>query len=206
MRKVLRDAGIGTAAVVAAIALTGCVNSEEPVEGGSASTGDAMAPLHGSSSSGSAQGSAKQARFGKACSRLPQADTGDLPAGKAIGKNPMLRSFASELNRSGLGKRLDRKDEHYTVFAPSDAALNEAGGQGGAQAGKLRGYVLDEQHDRTALLESKQFRTLAGDGKLSVEGSGSELTVTAPSGKKAKVVCGNIKAANATIYIVDSTF
>ena len=40
-------------------------------------------------------------------------------------------------------------------------------------------------------------KTLAG-GTITVEGSGEDFTVG-----KAKVICGNVQTANATVYIID---
>lgn len=212
MRTMQRLAGVGTLAVAAALTLVGCSNGQVPGNSNVTSTGHAFAPVGsaGASSSpapSSAAPSATQgagaengsAPFGKSCSRMPQQNTAQLPAGKAIAANPMLHSFARALERTGFSTRLDRSGAHYTVFAPADSALD---GQQ-LSAAQLQRYVVDQDLGANQLSGGKQLRTLAGGTTLRVSGSGENLSVAGPDGSKANVLCGNIKAANATIYIVD---
>ncbi len=199
VRKFQKPAGAVALAIIAAVTVAGCTNREEPAKGGNeVSDGNAMAPLNGANSASPASSSNEAgAPFGKACSKLPQTQTGDLPAAEAIAKIPMLANFSEAVQRAGLGPELNKQGEHYTVFATTDSATAPN------SADKLRQQVLTEQQNRSSLTEGKQFSTLAGNGKLSVSGSGDELTVTGSDGAKANVICGNIKAANATIFIID---
>jgi uncharacterized surface protein with fasciclin (FAS1) repeats len=43
-------------------------------------------------------------------------------------------------------------------------------------------------------------KTLAGD-TIKIDGSGEDFTV---AGANAKVLCGNIQTANATVYVIDT--
>ena len=56
--------------------------------------------------------------------------------------------------------------------------------------------VAGQAHARTS--SPVTHKTLGG-GTITVEGSGEDFTV----GGKAKIVCGNVQTANATVYIID---
>lgn len=196
-----KPASVAALAVVAALTFAGCTNREEPAQDQGDSNGNATAPVQGAGSSSASASSEPSAQpFGKACSRMTQPDTAELPAGEAIAKNPMLHQFASAARESGLDAQLNKQGEQYTIFAPSDGALS---GQSQLSAEKLRGLVLTERQNRDGLEEGKRFSTLGGNGQLSVSGSGEDLTVSGSSGQRANVICGNIPASNATIFIVD---
>jgi uncharacterized surface protein with fasciclin (FAS1) repeats len=93
-----------------------------------------------------------------------------------------------------------------TVFAPTDDAF-----------GKIPKKTLDAVlADKATLTKILTYHVVAGQlspdqlagthktlegGELTVKGSGEDFTVGSAG---AKVLCGNIPTANATVYVVDS--
>jgi uncharacterized surface protein with fasciclin (FAS1) repeats len=144
--------------------------------------------------------------FGPDCSALSQkADTAKDKAVEAAAAYPQLSQLVSAVVRARLDSTLDGKPG-ITIFAPNQQAFQKVTASQLASLlsdqGKLKKvltyHVVDKQITPNEL-PMGSFTTVEG-GKLTTSGSGTDFKVNG----KAKIVCGNIKAANATIYIIDT--
>ncbi|MFF9376656.1 fasciclin domain-containing protein [Streptomyces griseoluteus] len=144
--------------------------------------------------------------FGPGCSALSQkADTAKDKVVDAAAAYPQLSQLVSAAVRAHLTDTLNDKSA-VTVFAPNNDAfkkvttsqlsslLNNEG-----QLKKVLTYHVVDKQITPDQLSNGSFTTVEG-GKLTTSGSGTDFKVNG----KANIVCGNIKAANATIYVVDS--
>lgn len=133
---------------------------------------------------------------------------------EAIAADPQLSTLADGLRRSGLAARIDGLVD-ATVFAPTNAAFAAYRDQLGparydalmadpGRLGDLLGYhVIVQRYDRTRLLAATDgVATLAG-GVLTIAPTADTVTVTDGSRDHSTVQCGNIPAANATIFTLD---
>ncbi|MFE4683501.1 fasciclin domain-containing protein [Streptomyces sp. NPDC056721] len=144
--------------------------------------------------------------FGSGCSALSQkANTARDKVVEAAAAYPQLSQLVSATVRAKLGVTLDGKPD-VTIFAPNDQAFQKVTvSQVGAllsNQGQLKKvltyHVVDKQITPNELSKGS-FTTVEGS-KLTTSGSGTDFKVNG----KANIVCGNIKAANATIYVIDS--
>jgi uncharacterized surface protein with fasciclin (FAS1) repeats len=148
--------------------------------------------------------------FGAACSTVPASGPGSLdalaqdPVATAASNTPDLSTLVTAVKKAGLVDTLNSA-QGITVFAPTNnafSALPEAtldkalGDPDGLLTTVLTYHVVEGQLTPDQLAGS--HKTLQG-GTLEVTGSGEEFTVNGNSG----VVCGNIKTANATVYLID---
>lgn len=152
--------------------------------------------------------------FGEACGAVPQdpSDPGSLegmlddPVATAASNNPLLQTLATAVAEAGLVETLNDTSAEYTVFAPTNDAfdalgadtLNEILADQEQLTSILTYHVIPERHDRDAILEAGELETIQGD-TVTIEGSGDEITVN-----DARVLCGNIPTANATVFVVDT--
>jgi uncharacterized surface protein with fasciclin (FAS1) repeats len=148
--------------------------------------------------------------FGAACSAVPASGAGSLdalaqdPVATAASNTPELSTLVTAVKQAGLVDTLNSA-QGITVFAPTNdafsalpkATLDKAlGDPNGLLTTVLTYHVVQGQLAPDQLAGS--HKTLQG-GTLEVTGSGEDFTVNGNSG----VVCGNIKTANATVYLVD---
>lgn len=148
--------------------------------------------------------------FGSACASVPDEGAGSFsgmaadPVATAASNNPALSTLVTAVKEADLVDTLNNADD-ITVFAPTDdafamipkdtmdAAMDDPKGllsdvlQNHVVAGRLSPEDLAGEHE-----------TLGG-GMITVDGSGEDFTVDG----SAKVVCGNVQTANATVYIID---
>jgi uncharacterized surface protein with fasciclin (FAS1) repeats len=148
--------------------------------------------------------------FGAACSAVPASGAGSFsgmataPVATAASSNPVLSDLVGAVKSAGLVDTLNSADG-ITVFAPAndafkavpkptmDAAMKDPKGlltkvlTGHVVKGKLAPDMLAGDH-----------QSLAGT-TITVAGSGEDFTVDG----NAKVICGNVQTANATVYIID---
>ncbi|MGI5125925.1 fasciclin domain-containing protein [Pseudonocardia sp. CA-107938] len=158
--------------------------------------------------------------FGPGCSRLPQGDVpGSLatmarqPVATALGANPPLSQLGSIIGAAGLAATLDQQ-QSVTVFAPDDAAFEEVRVALGperyaamladshAVTNVLALHVVGTRYDAAGLQSAKTVHSLTG-AELTIGGTAQAPTVTDPQGTTAKVLCGNIPTANATVFVID---
>lgn len=135
----------------------------------------------------------------------------DQPVATAIGDHPMLRLFASAVS-GGLNKKVDLTQEldagEFTIFAPTDEAFR-------AKVPKQWSRTLSEPKSADALTDLVSFHLVVGQRapselsgsvetrggeKLSIERDGDRIRIA----DQANVVCGGLRTANATIYLIDS--
>ena len=209
-----------TAALLAAGALTlgltacgssGDSSSSSAKSGSSASSASSAASSMASAPAApTATAAAMGEPFGAACAAVPKDGAGSFtgmaqdPVATAASNNPLLSTLVTAVKAAGLVDTLN-STKGVTVFAPTndafaklpkatlDAVLADK-----AQLTKILTYhVTPDSLAPTALAGS--HNTLEGSA-LSVAGSGQDFTVNG----NAKVLCGNVHTANATVYIVDT--
>ena len=135
----------------------------------------------------------------------------DQSLAAALGDHPMLRLFSSAVS-GGLNKKVDLTQEldagEFTVFAPTDEAFS-------AKVPKQWARTLAEPASADALTDLLLFHLVVGQsapsklsGSLETRG-GEKLTIERDGDRiriadQANVVCGGLRTANATIYLIDS--
>ncbi|MER5530877.1 fasciclin domain-containing protein [Streptomyces sp. NPDC002677] len=144
--------------------------------------------------------------FGPGCSALAQkANTAKDKVVEAAAAYPQLSHLVSAAVRANLSDSLDGKPD-VTIFAPDDQAFQQVtveqlasllGNPG--QLKKVLTYHVVDQRITPDELSKGSFTTVEGS-KLTTSGSGTDFKVNG----KANIVCGNVKAANATIYVIDT--
>ncbi|MEV6971779.1 fasciclin domain-containing protein [Hamadaea sp. NPDC051192] len=188
---------------VAALALTACASGATTSSAAGASTAPSATASAGMSASG---------EFGPGCAAVPTdpANPGSfdamakVPVATAAAGNPMLSTLVAAVQKANLGDTLNSA-QAITVFAPTNDAF-----------AKIPKADLDKTlADNATLTKILTYHVVAGKlapdqlagthktlqgGELTVSGSGTDFTVNAT----AKVVCGNVQTANATVYIIDS--
>jgi uncharacterized surface protein with fasciclin (FAS1) repeats len=148
--------------------------------------------------------------FGAACSAVPASGAGSLdalaqdPVATAASNTPELSTLVTAVKKAGLVTTLNSA-EGITVFAPTNDAfsalpkptLDKAlGDPKGLLTTVLTYHVVPGQLTPDRLAGS--HKTLQG-GTLQITGSGQDFTINGNS----SVVCGNIRTANATVYLID---
>jgi len=147
--------------------------------------------------------------FGPGCAAVPADGAGSFsgmasdPVATAASNNPLLSTLVTAVGKAGLGETLNTAKD-VTVFAPTNdafAALDKAtmdkamSDPKGLLTTVLTNHVVEGRIAPDML--AGDHKTLAGT-TITVEGSGEDFTVGT-----AKVVCGNVQTANATVYIID---
>jgi uncharacterized surface protein with fasciclin (FAS1) repeats len=150
------------------------------------------------------------APFGAACPAVPASGAGSLealaqdPVATAAANTPELSTLVTAVEKADLAGTLNSA-QGITVFAPTNdafaavpkATLDKAlGDPNGLLTTVLTYHVVPGQLTPDQLAGS--HKTLQGD-TLEVSGSGEDFTVNGNS----SVVCGNVKTANATVYLID---
>ncbi|MFF8916442.1 fasciclin domain-containing protein [Streptomyces sp. NPDC015032] len=149
--------------------------------------------------------------FGPGCSALPHSGKGSVTGmskervATAAANNPKLTKLALAWKDAGLTTKLNDA-KHITVFAPTNAAFEKISKKQLASLlkdkGQLKKVLTYHVVDKTITpseLPHGSFKTLEGS-KLKTSGSGTSFKVN----DTAKIVCGDIKTANATVYLVDT--
>ena len=149
--------------------------------------------------------------FGEGCKLIPADGAGSFngmataPVASAASANPLLKTLVAAVGQAKLVDTLNSADA-LTVFAPTDDAfkkipkadLDAVMADNETLTKILTHHVVAGQLSPDEI--AGEHETLAGD-KINVKGSGEDFTV----GKEnAKVLCGNIPTANATVYVVDT--
>jgi uncharacterized surface protein with fasciclin (FAS1) repeats len=151
------------------------------------------------------------ATFGEGCAAVPKDGKGSFsgmatdPVATAASNNPLLSTLVTAVKEAGLVDTLNSAPE-VTVFAPTNDAFAKI------PAADLKAVLADKptltkvltNHVVAGKISPDQLagdhKTLAGT-TLTVKGSGEDFTV---GPMDAKIVCGNVMTANATVYIIDS--
>ncbi|MEU6688204.1 fasciclin domain-containing protein [Streptomyces sp. NPDC046832] len=209
--RIRRIAGTVAAAAVLPLALSACSD-----DGTSSSKSDtdtkasASAPATDDTMTDSGT-STMDAPFGPACASVPKDGAGSFdgmakdPVATAASNNPALSTLVTAVKKAGLVDTLNNA-ENITVFAPTndafakipkadlDKVLNDQ-----EQLTKILTYHVVGRKLTPKDLENGSFDSLE-KSKLTTSGSGESYTVN----DSAKVVCGNVKTANANVYIIDT--
>ncbi|MFE0731823.1 fasciclin domain-containing protein [Streptomyces antibioticus] len=208
-----RTAGLFAAAAVLPLALTACSDGGSEA-GTSGSSNKASAPATKSSDdmggSTVAAGGTDQP-FGPACSSVPKNGAGSFdgmakdPVATAASNNPALSTLVAAVKKAGLVDTLNNA-QNITVFAPTDDAFGKIPKAtldkvlaDKAQLTKILTYHVVGTKLTPEDLENGSFDTLE-TSKVMTSGSGESYTVN----DSAEVVCGNVKTANANVYIIDT--
>jgi uncharacterized surface protein with fasciclin (FAS1) repeats len=129
------------------------------------------------------------------------------PVATAASNNPLLKTLTAAVS-GGLNKKVNLvntlNNGQFTVFAPVDSAfakvpaatLKKLKTDGPLLSKILTYHVISGQLAPDAVVGS--HKTVEG-GTVKVTGSGDSLMVD-----NAKVICGGVKTANATVYLIDS--
>ena len=203
-RNPLRRAGaIASIAVALSLTLAACGEDDSD----STASGDTAT----SEETSMAEDNAGADTFGEGCKLIPADGAGSFngmataPVATAASANPLLKTLVTAVGEAGLVDTLNSA-EALTVFAPTDDAFAKIPSE------TLNGLLADKKALTNVLTHhvvagqlspdevAGTHETLAGD-KITVKGSGEEFTVT---GADAKVLCGNIPTANATVYVIDT--
>lgn len=217
-RSLRRTSGIAVLALTTALGLAACSSDDSGDDTASDSSssmrespsGDMSQSPSDDMSSGDAMDAGAQT-FGAGCSSIPSDGAGSFdgmatePVATAASGNPLLTTLVAAVDKAGLVDTLNSADG-VTVFAPTDDAfakipkkdLNAVMSDKATLTEILTYHVVPGRLTPDQLAGSHQ--TLEGE-KVVVEGSGEDFTVGAGS---AKVLCGNIPTANATVYVIDS--
>jgi uncharacterized surface protein with fasciclin (FAS1) repeats len=151
--------------------------------------------------------STASAPFGAACSAVPAGSLDALaqdPVATAASNAPELSTLVTAVEKADLADTLNSA-QGITLFAPTNdafAALPKAtldkalGDPEGLLTTVLTYHVVQGQLTPDQLAGS--HKTLQG-GTIQVSGSGQDFKVNGDS----SVVCGNVKTANATVYLID---
>ncbi|MGW0147349.1 fasciclin domain-containing protein [Streptomyces sp. NPDC003333] len=207
--RIRRATGLLAAAAVLPLALAACSDGSSD-KADSSDRAKASATRNSDASSGSTASTMDQP-FGPACSAVPKNGAGSFdgmakdPVATAASHNPALSTLVTAVKKAGLVDTLNNA-QGITVFAPTNDAF-----------GKIPEATLDKVLNDKAMLtkiltyhvvgrkltpkdmENGSFDTLE-KSKVMTSGSGESYTVQG----SAKVVCGNVTTANATVYIIDT--
>ncbi|MGW0333859.1 fasciclin domain-containing protein [Streptomyces sp. NPDC003011] len=210
--RIRRIAATVAAAAVLPLALSACSdNSSDSAESDSSPKAAASSDAPDDGMAGSGSAASADEPFGSACSSVPTTGAGSFdgmaqdPVATAASNNPALSTLVTAVKKAGLLDTLNNAQD-ITVFAPTDDAfakipkatldkvLNDK-----AQLTKILTYHVVGQKLTPTDLENGSFDTLE-KSKVATSGSGESYTVN----DSAKVVCGNVKTANANVYIIDT--
>jgi len=200
MNTTLRRSGIAAIALSSALGLAACGGNDSS----STATGG------GSPAAGDASNAAAQT-FGDGCTAVPATGAGSFngmataPVASAASANPVLSTLVAAVTKAGLVDTLNSQ-KSLTVFAPTNDAF-------GKIPPKTLKAVLADKPTLTKILTyhviagaltpdqlAGTHKTLEGDD-LTISGDNPNFVVGT---QKASIVCGNVKTANATVYIIDN--
>ncbi|MFF0427736.1 fasciclin domain-containing protein [Streptomyces sp. NPDC004520] len=149
--------------------------------------------------------------FGPACAGVPKEGAGSFdgmakdPVATAASNNPALSTLVTAVKTAGLVDTLNNA-ENITVFAPTNDAFAKIPKADLDKVladkdmlTKILTYHVVGQKLTPKQLENGSFETLQ-KGMITTKGSGESYEVN----DTAKVVCGNVKTANANVYIIDT--
>jgi uncharacterized surface protein with fasciclin (FAS1) repeats len=150
-------------------------------------------------------------QFGSACSAVPKDGAGSFagmaqdPVATAASNNPVLSTLVTAVKQAGLVDTLNNA-KGITVFAPTNEAFAKIPKADldkvladKALLTKILTYHVVGKSITPADLADGNFETVQ-KGMLTTKGSDQNFTVGTGG---AKIVCGNVQTANATVYLID---
>ncbi|MFI1714527.1 fasciclin domain-containing protein [Streptomyces litmocidini] len=149
--------------------------------------------------------------FGPACAGVPKEGAGSFdgmaedPVATAASNNPALSTLVTAVKKAGLVDTLNNAKD-ITVFAPTNDAFAKIPKADLDKVladkdmlTKILTYHVVGQELTPKQLENGSFETLQ-KGMITTAGSGESYKVN----DTANVVCGNVRTANAHVYIIDT--
>ncbi|MEU6313331.1 fasciclin domain-containing protein [Streptomyces sp. NPDC047014] len=208
--RIRRTALAVAAAAVLPFSLAACSDSGSDTKAApSAASGDEAKT--GSSSPTGDDAMTGDKPFGAACAGVPKEGAGSFdgmakdPVATAASNNPALSTLVAAVKQAGLVDTLNNAKD-ITVFAPTNDAFAKIPKADldkvladKEQLTKILTYHVVGQKLTPKQLENGSFETLQ-KGMVTTMGSGDSYKVNDSS----NVVCGNVKTANANVYIVDT--
>ena len=208
-RSLRTTTGLAALALTATFGLAACGSDDSSTSASGSTQSSSSMPSDDMSSDAAMDAGADT--FGAGCSAIPADGAGSFngmatePVATAASANPLLTTLVSAVGKAKLVDTLNSA-QGITVFAPTDDAfskipkkdLNAVLADNKTLTKVLTYHVVPGQLTPDQLAGT--HKTLEGD-TVTVKGSGEDFTV----GKAdAKVLCGNIPTANATVYVIDS--
>jgi uncharacterized surface protein with fasciclin (FAS1) repeats len=211
-RTLLTRSALLVAATSMAVTLSAC--GSDNASGSDASGSSSSKDMSSSAPSSSTAMADKP--FGSGCSQVPADGAGSFqgmstaPVATAASANPVLSTLVQAVTAANLGDTLNSAQD-ITVLAPANPAFQAI------PADTLNAVLADKQMLTTILTHhviqgrltpdqlAGEHTTLAGD-KVTIAGSGENFIVASDgteTGMQGSVICGNVKTANATVYIID---
>jgi uncharacterized surface protein with fasciclin (FAS1) repeats len=212
MMNTRRKSLIAALALAVPLGLSACGSSASSTEAAAQSPAASASetPSPSDSMTSSAPADAMNAQFGAGCAAVPKDGKGSFkgmatdPVATAASNNPLLSTLVGAVKSAGLVDTLNSAQD-ITVFAPVNDAFAKVdpatmkkamGDPKGLLTKVLTNHVVPGKLTPADLAGT--HKTLGG-GTITVKGSGEDFTVNG----KAKVICGNVTTANATVYIID---
>jgi len=179
--------------------------------GTSASSGSGTPSSSSSSAMPTQSAQTASKPFGPACSAVPSSGAGSFsgmstaPVATAASNNPALSTLVTAVKKASLVDTLNSA-KGITVFAPANSAFAKipSATLGKVLANKAELTKILTYHVVGSTVTTGDFasgmsaKTLEG-GSVTLAKMGSTYTVNG-----AKVVCGGVTTANATVYIISS--
>ncbi|MGH3933551.1 MAG: fasciclin domain-containing protein [Pseudonocardiaceae bacterium] len=152
--------------------------------------------------------------YGPGCDQVPLQGEGsalgmvDDPVGTAASNNPLLSSLVQAVGAADLVDTLNDPNASFTVFAPANSAfesvpaatLSELMANPNQLRDILTYHVIPQRYDAAGLAAAGQVTTVQGK-QLTITGEPGSLVIDEQ--ERAKVLCGNIPTANATVFVID---
>ena len=190
---------LASVAVVLTLAAVGCGTTAPPAASPTGSPAPATNP----------PGTTAAAHVGSSCGFIPNRGPGSFRSMStqrvvaATSSNPQLSVASSAIKTAALDRRLNARHA-FTLFIPVNSAFS---GLSKAQvtylrkpanlAAVVRRQVVPASITPARIARGGTVATLSG-ARLSVAKTGSQYLVNG-----AAVVCGNIRTANGTIYVIN---
>jgi uncharacterized surface protein with fasciclin (FAS1) repeats len=198
----------GLALGAAACSSSGGTSASSPAAAKSSSSAMASSSAAAMPSS---SGSASATDFGAGCASVPRSGTGSFsgmstaPVGTAAAANPVLSTLVAAAKKASLVDTLNSA-ANITVFAPANSAfakipsatLNSVLANKTELTNILTYHVASGRYTPAELASGKPIKTLEG-ATVKPSMSGGTYSVNG-----AQVVCGNVRTANATVYIINT--
>ncbi|MFD5556133.1 fasciclin domain-containing protein [Streptomyces sp. NPDC127068] len=197
------------AATVLPLSLAAC-SSEDTGNDSAPAASDAPAGQQ-SAAAGDGAGADADQPFGAACTGVPQDGAGSFdgmakdPVATAASHNPALSTLVAAVKQAGLVDTLNNAED-ITVFAPTNEAFAKIPRADldkvladKATLTKILTYHVVGQELTPGELRKGSFQTLQ-KGEVTTSGSGTSYRANGT----ANVVCGNVRTANARVYLIDT--
>ncbi|MEV4195031.1 fasciclin domain-containing protein [Streptomyces toxytricini] len=207
--RIRRTAVAVAAAAVLPFSLAACSDSGSETKAAPTAGAEGAAETAGSTPMGDAATGGEP--FGPGCASVPKEGAGSFegmaqdPVATAASNNPALSTLVTAVKQAGLVDTLNNAKD-ITVFAPTNEAfakipkadLDKVLADKEALTNILTYHVVG-QRLTPQQLENGSFETLQ-KGSITTKGSGESYKVN----DTAAVVCGNVKTANANVYVIDT--